>query len=170
MENINRNLNNEETVRREKYPNRFLPGQSGNPNSVGSVKKTPEQLDALMEIRGMASLAVSKLKAMLKSSKTPAAVKVKICEMILDRTYGKPEASVRVTNVQETVARSRTVINMLIGDVQAYMNGTGNAEAGLPEAEVPRLDPGREGIALDLPGNAPPAETGDQISAEGGVV
>ena len=163
MNRNNRNQTMGETGQPGKYRNRFQPGQSGNPDSHGSVKKTPEQLDALMEIRSMAPLAVSKLKSMLDSDKTPAAVKVKICEIILDRTYGKPEASVRVTNVQETVSQSRAYINALVCDVRAYMSGTAGSDPGLPEEETRRLGAGREAIGLDLPWEKGLAavETGD---------
>ena len=141
-----------ETGQPAKHRHGFQPGRSGNPDSHGGVKKTPEQLDALMEIRGMAPLAVSKLQSMLDSDKTPAAVKVKICEIILDRTYGKPEASVRVTNVQETVSRSREYINALICDARILTGGLGGSDPGLPGSGDSRMPAGREAIVMDLPG------------------
>lgn len=73
----------------------FKKGASGNPG--GRPKMTDAERDALAEIRTLAASVPEKLRAMLNSSKTPPAVKVKICEIILDRTYGKPDSKVVVT-------------------------------------------------------------------------
>lgn len=72
----------------------FQKGTSGNPG--GRPKMTDEERDVLAEIKTLAASVPDKMRAMLNSSKTPPAVKVKICEIILDRTYGKPDSTVRV--------------------------------------------------------------------------
>ena len=72
----------------------FLPGCSGNPS--GTVKKTWEEREALEEIRKLAPGVAGKMTQPLNSEKTPAHVKVRILEIILDRTYGKPEAAIRL--------------------------------------------------------------------------
>ena len=72
----------------------FKPGQSGNPR--GRPKMTDEERDVLAEIKSLAADVPNKMRAMLNSAKTPPAVKVKICEIILDRTYGKPDSTVKV--------------------------------------------------------------------------
>ncbi len=97
----------------------FQPGQSGNPS--GRPKRTQEEKEALAVIRGLAPLAVEKLESLLKSAKVSAAVKVKICEIILDRTYGKAESAVRVTSAQETVEKSQSYILSLVERIRADM-------------------------------------------------
>ena len=55
---------------------------------------TESEKQALEEIRELAPKAVGKMMELLENEKTSAALKVKICEIILDRTYGKVPASV----------------------------------------------------------------------------
>ena len=98
-----------------KTGHRFKPGQSGNP--AGRPKKTQEERDALEGIKRLAPDAVDKLRTMLSSSKVSASVKVKICEIILDRTYGKAENAVKVTSVKESIENSREYINSLVDQI-----------------------------------------------------
>lgn len=81
-----------------KYPNRFKPGQSGNPS--GRPKKTPEQKDALQAIRDLAPQAAEELAKILRGEDTPIAAKIKAIDMILERTYGKAEATVNLNDPQ----------------------------------------------------------------------
>ena len=106
-----------EAPEKQKKSHRFQPGRSGNPS--GRPKRTPEEKDALEAIRKLAPGAAEKLKALLNSTRTPAAVKVRVCELILDRTYGKPDSSVKVTSVQQTVEQSRDYILSLVERVRA---------------------------------------------------
>ncbi len=73
---------------------RFLPGQSPNPG--GRPKKTDEEKDALEEIRKLAPGVAGYMVTMLNNPRVPAVAKVRILEIILERTYGKPETSVRL--------------------------------------------------------------------------
>ena len=72
----------------------FLPGQSPNPG--GRPKKTEEEKDALEEIRKLAPGVAGHMKDMLKNPRVPAIAKVRILEIILERTYGKPETAIRL--------------------------------------------------------------------------
>ena len=65
---------------------RFAPGTSGNPS--GRPKQTKEQADALEAIRALAPDAVGEVKRLLLAKDTPPAVKFRLAELILDRTYG----------------------------------------------------------------------------------
>ncbi len=72
----------------------FLPGQSPNPG--GRKKQTEEEKDALEEIRKLAPGVAERMVKLLDNSKVPAIAKVRILEIILERTYGKPETAVRL--------------------------------------------------------------------------
>ena len=85
----------------------FLPGQSGNPS--GKKKSTQEELDALEEIRKLAPGVAAKMTELLNAPKVPAVAKVRILEIILERTYGKAETAIKVNaDVQSNeAARAR---------------------------------------------------------------
>ena len=85
----------------------FLPGQSGNPS--GKKKSTQEELDALEEIRKLAPGVAAKMTELLNAPKVPAIAKVRILEIILERTYGKAETALKVNaDVQSNeAARAR---------------------------------------------------------------
>ena len=107
----------DEIIRRDSGTDtRFKPGVSGNPS--GRPKRTKEEKDALEAIKAMAPEAADKLRTLLNSSRTSAAMKVKICEIILDRTYGKSESAVKLTSVQQTVEQSRDYILSLVERVR----------------------------------------------------
>ena len=72
----------------------FLPGQSPNPG--GRKKQTEEEKDALEEIRKLAPGVADRMVKLLDNPKVPAIAKVRILEIILERTYGKPETAVRL--------------------------------------------------------------------------
>lgn len=68
---------------------RFAPGESGNPS--GRPKQTPEQADAMEQIKALAPEAVAEMRRLLLAEETPSALKVRIAEAVLDRAYGKPQ-------------------------------------------------------------------------------
>lgn len=74
----------------------FKPGVSGNPR--GRPKQTAEQRDALEHIRALAPEAVDWMESYLRNPTGNPTVKKGLCEIILDRTYGKTVTSVTVTS------------------------------------------------------------------------
>jgi len=110
-------MNNTEVIPVKKMPNGrpFAPGISGNPE--GRPKRTQEEKNALEKLRSLAPKAVETLRYLLISPKTSQMVKVKICEMILERTYGKPEASIKLTSISETVEESQKYIQALVARI-----------------------------------------------------
>ena len=75
----------------EQYPNRFKPGQSGNP--AGRPKKTKEEEVMLSQLKALTPLALEKMEKMLKNDHVAALAKVRIIEIILERTFGKVESA-----------------------------------------------------------------------------
>ena len=94
----------------------FLPGQSGNPS--GHPKRTWEQQEALEEIRKLAPAAAEKISAMLDDDDVPAVVKVRLIEIILERTYGKPEAAVKLTTVSQSVEAAQERIAAIVSRIR----------------------------------------------------
>lgn len=82
----------------------FKPGQSGNPS--GRPKKTQEQEDALAAIRDLAPQASTVLMEVMSNPSAPPAARLKAVEMILDRTYGKPDMAVKVEDPKNDVLAS----------------------------------------------------------------
>ena len=72
----------------------FLPGSSGNPG--GKQKQTREEREALEAVKSLAPGVADRMTELLDDDKTPAQVKVRIMEIILERTYGKPEAAIKL--------------------------------------------------------------------------
>ena len=95
----------------ERYPNRFRPGKSGNP--AGRPKKTKEEEALLDRLKNLTPMALEQMEKMLKSDRIAALAKVRIIEIILERTFGKVESNVKVTNTQESVEAAAAELEAL---------------------------------------------------------
>ena len=100
----------------EAYPNRFRPGQSGNPS--GRPKKTEQEKEALERIRSLAPEVAGYMRQMLDNPRTPAIAKVRILEIILERTYGKAENAIKLTTAQQSVEASEARIMALVSRIR----------------------------------------------------
>ena len=94
----------------------FLPGQSGNPS--GKKKNTQEELDALEEIKKLAPGVASKMTELLNSPKVPAIAKVRILEIILERTYGKPETAIRLNGEAQSAEAARARLEAIAARIR----------------------------------------------------
>ena len=97
---------------------RFLPG-----NQCGKHSLTGAQREALEEIRRLAPRAAEKMADMLDDDTVPAAAKIRIMEMILDRTYGKPEAAVKLSAELENGASSRARLDAIAARIRLEVDG-----------------------------------------------
>lgn len=93
------------------YPNRFKPGQSGNP--AGRPKKTKEEEVMLSQLKALTPLALQKMEAMLNNDHIAALAKVRLIEIILERTFGKVESAVKVTSAQESVEAAQAELEAI---------------------------------------------------------
>ncbi len=66
------------------------------------------------QIRELASETPDVMRSLLRSVKTPAMAKIRLIEIILDRTFGKAEATVNVNSTTRSVEASETRIEALI--------------------------------------------------------
>ena len=95
-----------------KKDTRFQPGQSGKPS--GRPKRTKEEKDALNEVRKLAPKAAQRLAKILEDETVSRAILLKAIEIVFDRTYGRPEASVKVSSVQETIEESEAYVMAVV--------------------------------------------------------
>ena len=101
----------------EKYPNRFKPGQSGNPS--GRPKRTEEEKEAMEKIRSLAPRAAEEMENILRSKTASLYAKIQVIDIILSRTYGKPETALKLETVQQSVEASQDRINSLVEKIRA---------------------------------------------------
>ena len=95
---------------------RFLPGCSGNPS--GRQKPTWEEREALEEIKKLAPGVAGRMTKLLDSEKTPANVKVRILEIILERTYGRPEAAIKLKTELQSNEASRARLEAIAARIR----------------------------------------------------
>ena len=112
--------NSEKTAKVSKKPRGkpFAKGQSGNPS--GRPKTTPEQQDALAAIRALAPSAPAVLLAIMNDERAAAAARLRAVEIVLERTYGKAEASLRVDDGREVTLNN---IRAEVEKIKAAVSG-----------------------------------------------
>ena len=77
-----------------------------------------ENMDALSEIRSLTPEVVHLMDEMLHSNKVSAIVKIRIMEMVLERTFGKPEAAIRLSTAQQNVEAAQARLEAIFGHVR----------------------------------------------------
>ena len=77
-----------------------------------------ENMDSLSEIRRLTPEVVHLMDEMLHNAKTPAVVKVRIMEIILERTFGKPEAAIRLSTAQQNVEAAQARISAIVSQIK----------------------------------------------------
>jgi len=90
---------NNEVAKRDTTTGRFLPGAPGSRN--GGRPMLPPELKALCQ--GAAPEAIAVAIKLYKDEQQPAGARIKACEVILDRAYGKAPQSVDVTTGGEQI-------------------------------------------------------------------
>ena len=79
---------------------------------------TEDERDALEEIRKLAPGVADRMVALLDNARTPAIAKVRILEIILERTFGKPETSVKLTSAQQSVEAAQARIAAIVSRIR----------------------------------------------------
>jgi hypothetical protein len=77
-----------------------------------------ERMDSLDEIRSLAPEVAEQMANLLRNPNTSPMVKVRIMEIILERTYGKPETSIKLTNAQQNVEAAQERLEAIFGHVR----------------------------------------------------
>ena len=85
--------------------------QLGKKNQATFRAMHPEKgMDPLNQIHAMAYLAAQRMEQILSNEAMPDRAKMQVIDMILDRTYGSPETTMKIRNSQE--AAQKTMIRM----------------------------------------------------------
>ena len=79
------------------------------------MNESDRVLDA---IRDLAPLAVEKMRGILQDPKSSHYAKIQVITLILNRTYGMPEASVKVNGGQESMEESIIRIRDMVKDLE----------------------------------------------------
>ena len=74
-----------------------------------------EQRDALQAIRDLAPRAADALARLMDDPKTPPSVRLQCIQVVLDRTYGKPEARVAIGAEPDFTALHEAFAAMKVG-------------------------------------------------------
>ncbi len=85
---------------------KFVKGKSGNP---GGKRPIPEDVKAALE--ELTPTAVSKLEEVLNDESTPANVKVKAAEVVLDRVYGRPVQSTELEMASKDTGKLEVIFS-----------------------------------------------------------
>ena len=107
----------------EEKPERGPDGRFLEGNTAAGKKLTGAQREALEEIRSLAPRVADKMRDMLDDETLPAAVKIRVMEMILERTYGRPEAQVKLNVEHQSSAAARARLEAIAVRIRAEVDG-----------------------------------------------
>ena len=98
---------------------RFRDSPAGNRGDFSwGGERVDENMDSLSEIRRLTPEVVDMMGEMLRNAKTPAVVKVRIMEIILERTFGNTEAAIRLSTAQQNVEAAQERISAIVSKIR----------------------------------------------------
>ena len=147
-------LTDQDAPERERYPNRYKPGQSGNPG--GRPKKTSAELKAVMKMKKLTPAAVEVVEGILKNEKASLYARLQAAEIIFNRAMGRPETFLKVDNAEQSVQASVARLQALFGteeeaDDKASDSADPETDGAEGQEEVPDTDEdtGTEEVSAD---------------------
>ena len=72
-------------------------------------------------LSGIAPEVLNDMMMVLQEEKTPAAAKVRIYEIVLDRLMGKPEATIRLEDNTEDMEEAERFVEMMAEEIRREM-------------------------------------------------
>lgn len=144
-------MNNRQIVKeqdmpaQEKYPNRFKPGQSGNPG--GRPKRTAAELKAVQKMKKLTPEAVDVVVGILRNEKASLYARLQAAEIIFNRAMGRPETYLKVDNAEQSAEASVARLQALFAsddeeasDMKVPVSAEDESEDDDPD-EDPETDP-----------------------------
>jgi hypothetical protein len=90
--------------------------QLGKKNQATFRAMHPEKgMDPLNQIHAMAYLAAQRMEQILSNEAMPDRAKMQVIDMILDRTYGSPETTMKIRNAMDAEEQSMARMERIIG-------------------------------------------------------
>ena len=90
--------------------------QLGKKNQAAFRAMHPEKgMDPLSQIHAMAYLAAQRMEQILSNDAMPDRAKMQVIDMILDRTYGSPETTMKIRNAMDAEEQSMARMERIIG-------------------------------------------------------
>ncbi len=102
----------------------FRKGSSGNPAGKARASDTAAK-KALEEIRKLTPQAVEAMKSILTNEKCSVYARIQVINMILERTYGKPDTALKVETTHRSVAESSAMLHAIAEQIRARKGGAG---------------------------------------------
>ncbi len=93
----------------------FKKGVSGNPG--GRPKRTPEELQAIEDMKQLTPTAVKVVKGILENDHASVYARLQAAELIFNRAMGRPETYLKVDNADHSVESSVARLQSLFGSV-----------------------------------------------------
>ena len=122
----------------------FKPGDPNNPR--GRRKLSLEEQITLEKIRGLAPLVVEQMEQILRDEETPLILRIKIFEIILDRTYGRVPAKVDITSSQDAVEAAQARLDAIFA--RGLTTGDEPEKEATPAIVVDQERDGAEAIVV----------------------
>lgn len=137
----------EETT--EKYPNRYKPGQSGNPG--GRPRKTPAELKAVEMMKQMTPEAVEVVVQILRNKNASLYARLQAAEIIFNRAMGRPETYLKVDQGEQSVEAAAAKLQSLFASGDDEEGENAPAEAAPDEST-------EDSVSADVPASAEDSE------------
>ena len=124
--------------------NAFKPGDPNNPR--GRRKLSPEEQNTLEKIRGLAPLVAEQMEQILQDKETPLLLRIRIFEIVLDRTYGRVPAKVDITSSQDAVEAAQARLDAIFA--RGLTTGDEPEKEATPAIVVDQERDGAEAIVV----------------------
>ncbi len=114
----------------------IIRGGEESPDSEGrAAPREKETEPSLEDIRRLVPAVARSMRDMLEDPETPASARVRICEIVLNRTFGRAPASVTISGDGDRIEESRAYILSLFPGFGGERKAEGGEESKITPLE-----------------------------------